>query len=131
MAVFSKQGYCGDINPQNLCRAVIGVYSGRVALRNVTQLCKVPTRAVRELVDVIHQKQSMLVESCKDELVELVERAQITRLIGNYLDCAKLALTYMDWELHHAIHVCFFETGRSIHDLVKIMVSLKGPSRVM
>ena len=131
MAVFSKQGYCCDINPQNLCCAVISVYSGRVALRNITQLCKVPTRAVREPVDVIHQKESMLVESCKDELVESVERAQITRLIGNYLDCAKLALTYMDWELHHAIHVCFFETGRSIHDLVKIMMSLKGPSRVM
>ena len=104
MAVFSKHGSCWDTNPQNLCCTVICVYSGRVALRNVTQLCKVPTRAVRELVDVIHQKQSVLVESCKDELVESAERAQITRLIGNYLNCAKLSSTYMDWELHRAIH---------------------------
>ena len=96
MAVFSKYGSSCDINPQHLCGAVINVYSGRVALRNVTQLCKVPTRAVREVLDVVRQKQKMLVESCKDELVESVERAQITRLIGNYLNCAKLASTYMD-----------------------------------
>ena len=58
MAVFSKYGSSCDINPQHLCGAVINVYSGRVALRNVTQLCKVPTRAVRELLDVVCQKQN-------------------------------------------------------------------------
>ena len=119
MAVFSKQGSCWDTDPKNLCRAVIGVYSGHVALRNVAQLCKVPTRAVRELVDVIHQKQKVLMECCKERLIESVERAQITRLIGNYLSCAKLASAYTDWELHRAIHARFFGTGRSIRDLVE------------
>ena len=119
MAVFSKLGKIFDTNPRNLCCTVIYVYSERVVLRNIIRLCKVPNRSVRELLDFLHQKQKLLVESCKDKLVESHERAQITRLIGEYLNCLELAQTYTDWELQCTIHARFFETGRSIGDLVQ------------
>ena len=41
-----------EVNPPNLCGAVLSVIEGRVALRNVTQLCKVQTRTVRYVLDV-------------------------------------------------------------------------------
>ena len=109
MAAFSKQGSFSNTNPRNICCTVIIVYPERVALRNPTQICKVPNRSVRELLDFLHQKQKFLVESCKDELVESHERAQITRLIGEYLNCLELAHTYTDWELQCTIYARFWD----------------------
>ena len=120
MAIFSKLGStCWATNPRNLCHTVLSVYSGRVALRNVTQLCKVPNRTVRELLDVIKKKQNLLAESYKDELVESPKRAQITRAIGEYLNCVQLSSTYTDWELGEAINARLFGTRRNHLELLK------------
>ena len=82
------------INPRQLCRGVLSVYDGRVSLRNVAQLCKVPTRAIQEVLAVIHEKQKLLRGHHKDEIVESSTPAQITRMIGNYLSCEELSITY-------------------------------------
>ena len=100
MAIFSKLGSaCWETNLRNLCHIVLSVYSGCVALCNITQLFKVPNGAVCQLLDFIEQKQKLLTESYKDELVEFPERAQITRVIGEYLNCVQLGSTYTYWEL--------------------------------
>ena len=88
-----------DINPHELCRAVLHVYSGRIKLRNVAQLCKVPSRAVRELLDVIGQVQKDREENDKAVLVESTEKMEITRLIGEHIGSPKLKNKYTKWEL--------------------------------
>ena len=75
MDVFSKLGKVWDTNSQNLCHNVITAYSERVALDNVTQISKFRNLSVCELLYFLHTKQKLLVESCKDKLVELQERA--------------------------------------------------------
>ena len=59
-----------DIDPSKLCSAVLAVYTKRVALRNVTQLCKVLSRPVRNLLHAIEEKQERLMETGKVMLVE-------------------------------------------------------------
>ena len=104
MTIYSKlMPTTSTINPRQLCRGVLSVYDGRVSLRNVAQLCKVPTRAVREVLSVISEKQKSLREHHKDKLVESSTQSQITRLIGNYLSCEELSTTYTKWELEEAM----------------------------
>ena len=91
---------------------MISVCAARVALRNITRLWKVQTRTVREVLDIIVRKQKLQSESCKDKLVESHERAQITRVIGEYLNCAKLVTTCTNWEVHEAIRVRVFGNGK-------------------
>ena len=64
------------VDPRNLWGALLSVLDGRVAIRNVTQLCKVPTRDVRDVIAFVSKKQKFLKEHQKDELVESSTRAQ-------------------------------------------------------
>ena len=88
-----------DINPDELCRAVLHVYSGRIKLRNVAQLCKVPSRAVRQLLHVIGQVQKDREDNDKAVFVESTEKMEITRLIGEHIGSRKLKHRYTTWEL--------------------------------
>ena len=70
MAIFSKLGSaCWETKLRNLWHIVLSVSSGCVSLCHVTQLFKVPNGAVCQLLDFIEQKQKLLTESYKDELV--------------------------------------------------------------
>ena len=107
-----------EINPRQLCHAVLSVYNGHVLLRNVAQLCKVPTRAVREVLSVISEKQKSLREHHKDELVESSTQAQITQVIGNYLNSEELSTTYTKWELEEAMKARSFYS-KSYHEVLQ------------
>ena len=79
MPTYSKlMSTSSEVNPRNLCGAVLSVLDGRVALRNVTQLCKVLTRAVQYVLAVVSQKQKSLKEHQKAELVES-SKLKVTR----------------------------------------------------
>ena len=119
MTVYSKlNSTYSEINPRDLCRARIGVLTGRVALRNVTHLCNVPNLTIREILDVIKHKQKSQVENHKDELIESHTHEQITRLVGNYLKCAQLSATYTTWELEHTMIDRFFDAGKFLAELL-------------
>ena len=68
---------------------------------------------MREILDIIKHKQRSQVEHHKDELIESHTRAQITRLIGNSLNCSSLAATYTTWELEQTMMARFFDAGKS------------------
>ena len=109
MPTYSKlMSTSSEVNPRNLCGAVLSVIEGRVALRNVTQLCKVPTRAVRDVLAVVSQKQKSLKEHQKAELVESSTRAQITWVTGKYLKCDDLSCMYTHWELEESTKAQLF-----------------------
>ena len=94
MTVYSKLNSAySEINHQDFCCVRLGVLTGRVALCNITQLCNVPNRAIREILGVIKHKQKSQVEIHKDELLKSHTSAQITRLVGNYLNCVQLSFT--------------------------------------
>ena len=106
------------INPRQLCRGVLSVYDGRVSLRNVAQLCKVPTRAVREVLAVISEKQKSLREHHKDELVESSTQTQIMWEIGNCLNREELSTMYIKWELEAVMKARLFDS-KTYHEVLQ------------
>ena len=71
-----------DVDPQQLCSAIINVYSKHIA-RNATQFCGFPSGVVRDLLRVIEQKQKPRAENCKDILVGSAERRRSLALLEN------------------------------------------------
>ena len=83
MQVHSKvSSMSKEAEPQELCSAIIYVYSKWIYLHNVIQIFKVPICVVRDLLRVLEQNQKLRAEYGKVMLVDPAEKAQITRLIG-------------------------------------------------
>ena len=114
MHYYSKLSFSTkDVDPRKLCSTVLAVYAKRVSLRNVTPLCKVPNRPVRDVLYIIAQKQKKQKENDKEMLIESEQKLQITRLIGDIISYHELMCTYTKSEPMEGL-VMYFTTKMSI-----------------